>query len=279
MAYRDDAGDRGEARTAAGLLRIDFAPRHVKLAVGARTLEIVDGFATVVEPHRVRSDRVRRQSLRIAGRLVVARGVPRESLGVWIEVAPGTPDAGVRRVFGVEPASLLEASGLAALAALDRLAARLRHALADHARDVRRAIELGPHASGGLDKVLVLDVGDGAAERTAVFARKLFRDRARRVLEAGGDGAVYVRDPRRARGARPTEGRDIVVRSRHAVTVTGDNLRFTDAHGGDLAKLALPWISFEDRVELARRIGQRIDHDLRDEVAWPPRLHAEGDPA
>lgn len=275
MAYRDDVGDRGEARTAAGLLRIDFAPRHVKLAVGPRSLEIVDGFATVIEPHRVRSDRERRQSLRIAGRLVVARGVPRESLGVWIEVEPGTPDAGFRRLFGVEPASLLEASGLAALASLDRLAARLRHALAHHARDVRRASELGPHASGGLDKVLVLDDDD----RTVVFARKLFRDRARRVLEAGRDGAVFVRDPRRARGAPPAEGRDIVVRSRHAVTVTGDNLRFTDAHGGDLAKLALPWIAFEDRVELARRIGQRIDHDLRDAVAWPPRLFAEGDPA
>jgi hypothetical protein len=260
VAYRGDAGDVCAAPCAEGLLSADFAPRHVRLAVADRSVDITDAFVTLVDHHR-RAARDRRRSLQIAGRLIVARGVPREDLGLWIELDPDGPRAGFRRIFGVEPVNPLEPAGLAALAALDRLAQRLRQALAHLALDVHRAIELGPAATGGLDKVLVID----SADASAVYARRLFRDRARLVIDARADGRIVAGD---GRGA---DRRDIAVRSRHGITVVGDHLRFTDPHGSDLAKVAIPWIAFEDRVELARRIGQRIDHEHRDATAWPPR--------
>jgi hypothetical protein len=287
VAYRGDAGDVCEAPSAEGPLRAEFAARHVRLAVADRSIDIADAFATAVDHHRSRAAKDRRLSFRIAGRLIVARGVPREGLGLWLELDPDGPRAGVRRIFGVEPVNLLEPAGLAALAALDRLAQRVRQELADFAPDVRRAIELGPAAAGGLDKVLVVE----HADRSAVYARRLFRDRARLVITAHGDGRVAVGDrratPRPAAPAVPSEGsapapgaarRVITVRSRHGITVVGDHVRFTDPQGTDLARVSIPWIAYEDRVELARRIGQRIDHEQRDAAAWPPRLAVEPEP-
>lgn len=268
MAYREDAGDACEATTAEGTLRVELAPRHARLTVAGRSIDISDDFVTLVEHHRKRAARDRRTSIRIAGRLVVARDVLREGLGLWLEVEPGSPRAGIRRVFGVEPASLLEPGGLTQLAELDRLAQRLRHALAHLAPDVRRAIEIGSPASGGLDKVLVADFGD----RWEVYARPLFRDRARFAMAIHDDGRIGVPE------GRAGTTREITVRSRHGVTVVGDFLRFADPQGADLARVAIPWITPEERGELARRIGQLIDRDQHALASWPPRLLAAPDP-
>lgn len=240
MAYRDDARDAFEAPTAEGLLRMELAPRAVKLAVANRTLQIAERFATLVE-HR-KNKRPRSTSFKLEGRLTTARDVPHEDLGIWLELEAGDHGA-MRRIFGVEPVSLLEPTGLADLARLDQLAQRLRTALAELAGDIRRAFEIGR----GLDKVLLADHGD----RFVLYARKLFRDRARRTLEIHADGRIVIAD-----GKQPHE---IVVRSRFGVTVWGDHLRFADPHGTDLAKVAIPWIDAEDRRELARRIGQLVD--------------------
>jgi hypothetical protein len=269
VAYRDDSRDIVEAPTADGLLRAELAPRHVKLSIANRSIDIADKFATVIEHHRKHAARDRRASLRIEGRLVVARDVPHEGVGIWIEVEPGTPRAGMRRIFGVEPVNLLEPEGLGALAVLDRLAQRLRDELAVHAADVRRAFEIGSHAAGGLDKVLVIDHGD----RWVVFARRLFRDRARFAMAIHDDGRVVVRD------GGDDRTREIVVRSRHGVTVVGDFVRFADEHGADLARVSIPWLTPENRVELARRIGQLVDREARDVTAWPPRLRQDADPS
>ena len=295
MAYRDDAADVCEAPTAEGTLRVEFAPRHVRLAVASRSIEISDAFVTIVEHHRKRAAKDRRTSIRIAGRVIVARDVPREDVGVWVEIESEGPRAGTRRIFGVEPVSLLEPAGLTALAALDRLAQRLRHALAHLALDVRRAFEIGSPAAGGLDKVLVVDHGD----HWVVYARRLFRDRARFVMAIHDDGRIIVRDGRSTATAAgstdagppagedaapptektPTGTREITVRSRYGITVVGDYLRFADPQGADLARVAIPWISPEERLELARRIGQLIDREHRDVTAWPPRLATDADPA
>ncbi|HEX2689888.1 MAG TPA: hypothetical protein VHN14_24885 [Kofleriaceae bacterium] len=269
MAYRDDAGDVCEAPTARGMLRVEFAPRHVRLAVANRSIEISDAFVTIVEHHRKRAARDRRSSVRIANRLIVARDVPREDMGVWVEVEPQGPRAGIRRIFGVEPVNLLEPTGLTALGALDRLVQRLRHALAHLALDVRRAFELGSAAAGGLDKVLILDQGD----HWVVYARRLFRDRARLVMTIHGDGRIIVGD------GRGDSSHQITVQSRHGITVVGDYVRFADPQGVDLAKVSIPWIMPEDRLELAHRIGQLVDREYRDVTAWPPRLTADADPA
>ncbi len=237
MAYRDDAGDVLEAPTAEGVLRIELGPRAVKLTVADRTVHIVDRVATLL--HHKGKDRDKRVSMAIT-RLVTARDVPHEDLGIWIEL-PG----GMRRIFGVEPVSLMEPEGLAALAQLDRLAHQLRLTLAEHAGEIRRAVEIGR----GLDKVLLADHGD----RFVVYARRLFRDRARPVLEIFDGGRLVIAD---AAGGKPVE---IVVRSAYGVGVWGDYIRFNAADGKDLARVSIPWIGPEDRLELATRIGQLVD--------------------
>ncbi|HEU0029735.1 MAG TPA: hypothetical protein VFQ53_03810 [Kofleriaceae bacterium] len=245
MAYRDDSADAIEAVTAEGTLRAELGPRIVKLTVASRTLHIVDEMATLIE-HR-RKDK--RQSFKIAGRLITARDVPHEDFGIWLEL-PG----GVRRIFGVEPVNLLEPEGLPALATLDRLAHRVRAHLGAYARDIRRAFEIGR----GLDKVLVADRGD----RFLVYARRLFRDRARLVLEVHDDGCIVIHDAGRRQ--------ELTVRSRFGITVIGDFIRFAAPDGRDLGRVAIPWIAPEDRLELARRIGQLVDAEpVGIAVAYP----------
>jgi len=119
------------------------------------------------------------------------------------------------------------------------LGTRLRTALAEYSGDVRRASELGR----GLDKVLLVDHGD----HHAVYARKLFRDRARLALSIYDNGRMVIVD-----------GPEVVMSSKFGITVSGDYIRFIDKHGTDLARLAIPWITREDRDELARRISQLV---------------------
>jgi hypothetical protein len=231
MPYRgDDAGAVLEAPTAEGLLRVELAPRRITVSVADRTVQIADRFVTLVEAKK-------QESLRIVGRLLVARDVPHEDLGIWIELKDKQP--GMRRIFGVEPVSLLDPAGLPALQRLDAVGAQLRSAVAEHAGDVRRAIEIGR----GLDKVLFADHGD----HHAIYARKLFRDRARLAVSIYDAGRIVI-----------TDGPEIVMTSKFGITVSGDYIRFIDRHGTDVARIAIPWIGREDREELARRIGQLV---------------------
>jgi hypothetical protein len=238
VAYRgDDAGQPLEAPTAEGVLRATIAPNRIELTVARRRLVLERRTLTLVDA------KDKRASLRIEGKLVVARDVPREDLGVWIEM-PGPSGSAMRRVFGVEPVSLFAADGLAALKRLDTLAQRLKASLSDLAGDIRKAIELGR----GLDKVLLADHGD----RYVIYARRLFRDRARFALAIYRDGRVVLPEGKELREFRVT--------SRFGITVRGDYVRFADQHGADLGRVAIPWIAAEDRDEIARRIGQLV-HD------------------
>jgi hypothetical protein len=233
MAYRgDDGGHVVEAPTAAGPLRLELGPRRITLTAGGRTLQIAAPFVTLIEAKK-------QETLRIEGRILVARDVPHEDLGVWVELTDRNP--GMRRIFGVEPVSLLEQHGLAALHKLDMLGTRLRTALTEYSGDVRRASELGR----GLDKVLLVDHGD----HHAVYARKLFRDRARLALSIYDNGRMVIVD-----------GPEVVMSSKFGITVSGDYIRFIDKHGTDLARLSIPWITREDREELAKRISQLVPH-------------------
>lgn len=236
MAYRgDDAGQALEAPTAEGVLRATISPGRIELAVADRSLTIEGRTATLIDA------KDRRTSIRIEGTLVIARDVPREDLGVWIEL-PAPDASAMRRIFGVEPVSLFHADGLVALKRLDTLAQRVRASLADLAGEIRRAVELGR----GLDKVLLADHGD----RYVVYARRLFRDRARFALAIYRDGRVVVPEGRELREFRVT--------SRFGITVRGDYVRFADPEGTDLGRVAIPWIAAEDRDEIARRIGQLV---------------------
>jgi hypothetical protein len=236
MAYRgDDATAVLEAPTAEGPLRATFSAGRVDLSVAGRSFHVEGRTVTVTDAKN------RRASAEIEGKLVVARDVPREDLGVWLELPSGHGTA-MRRIFGVEPVSLFANDGLVALKRLDALAQRLRAAVLDLAGDIRRAVEIGR----GLDKVLLADHGD----RYVIYARRLFRDRARFALAIYRDGRVVLPDGKELREFRVT--------SKFGITVRGDYVRFADPQGIDLGRVSIPWIAAEDRDEIARRIGQLV---------------------
>jgi len=236
MAYRGDDGSQVlEAPSAEGPLRATFAGGRVDLAVAGRTLHVEGRTVTLGDAKN------RHVTLRLEGKLVVARDVPREDLGVWIEL-PGPGGSAMRRIFGAQPVSLFAADGLSALKRLDTLSQRVRSALGDLAGDIRRAIEIGR----GLDKVLLADHGD----RYVVYARRLFRDRARFAMAIYRDGRVVVPEGKELREFRVT--------SKFGITVRGDYVRFADQQGIDLGRVSIPWIAAEDRDEIARRIGQLV---------------------
>jgi hypothetical protein len=268
MAYRgQDAGDALEAPTLEGTLVVGLGANRIALTVGTRSLHLADRVATVTETPG-KTKKPRRVSLSIEG-IVLARGVPREDIGVWIEAAtdreppPAPPPRrskrgvpppanqrariSMRRIFGVSPVSLFEEGGLVALSRLDALATQLRLAIDDFAAHAgiwaARATEIG--AGHALDKVLFVDLGD----RHAIYARRLFRDRARLLATVHPGGRVVIEDD---------ETTEVLVTSRYGVTVRGDHVRFADRHGTDVARISLPWVSPEDRDELARRIGQLV---------------------
>jgi hypothetical protein len=262
VAYRgDDAGDALEAPTAEGLLKAILGPNRVDLSVAQRSLHIADRLATLVE-HKKKQKQARRGSVKIAGNLVVARGFPREDIGLWIERSDDrkprddkpkpaqlarSVQPSMQRIFGVEPVSLLENDGLGALGRLDVLAHRLRTHLGELAGPIRRAVEIG--SGHALDKVLLADHGD----HYVFYARRLFRDRARFAMAVHDDGRIIVPDGKQTREVRVT--------SRFGITVRGDYVRFADKQGTDLAKVSLPWLGPEDRDEVARRIGQFVDRE------------------
>src|SRR5690606_27264007 len=96
------------------------------------------------------------------------------------------------------------------------------------------------------DKVLFADYGD----HHAIYARKLFRDRARLLATIRSDGKVTVPN------GKVTH--EVEVTTRFGITVRGDYIRFADRHGLDKARISVPWVGPEDREELARRIGQLV---------------------
>ena len=243
--YRaDGGGGASEAPTREGTLRLDVGPQ-IRLALDRKDdteVLLIDGDFVTFEALAKKGKQVRtakKTSERLGKRrLVVARDVPREDLGLWIEME----DGGMRRVFGAEPRDLIADDGLAALRALDALAARLRLALAPFAHGVWRAHELGR----GLDKVLLADHGG----KLVLYKRELFRDRARRACEVAADGTVVVVE--KDRELRAT------VRDRHHVSLLGDYIRFSDPTGLDLVRVSVPWVTREDREELARRFGDLV---------------------
>jgi hypothetical protein len=229
MAYRgDDAGDALVAPTADGELRAELGPT-VTLSVGERRLQLSGRFANLV-------DRGKTESIELDRPLVVARDLVYDDVGIWALLEAKS----IRRIFGVRPLSTLEPGGLDALRRLEDVVRRVRVALEPLAGDVVRASELGRVA---LDKVILLDRG----ERHELYARRLFKDRARLVLALHADGRVVV------------DGVEVTLPSRFAITVRGDHLRFADATGIDRAQVALPWLTPEERHEVARRLGTVVD--------------------
>jgi hypothetical protein len=239
--YREAVGiETVRARTREGEARLEVAPRHVVLTVADRVkIAVTERFVTL---ENTEGKRAKRRSMRLDHALLVsARAHPMGDLALWYQEQPTL----MARVFGVQPVDLLESAGLEAWRELDLLAGRLRDAIDDHAGGVVRATEFG----AGADRVLLLDYGD----RYLTYVRRLFRERPRLALEVRDNGVVSIPARRRLP--------DFVCTSRFGVTVIGDHIRFADPTGADLGSLRIPWISPEDRKELARRFGAMLHQE------------------
>lgn len=238
--YREaTATEALQAQSREGLVKLEVAPRHVVLDIehGER-LSVAGGYAELYVASR--QGRRKKRSLHLQStRLLVARSVPTQDVGVWHEPEPGV----VNRILGIRPQELMDDAALEALRNLDRLAMRLSEGLAAYSGGMRRATEIGP----GADRILVMDFGD----RIVVHVRRLFREWPRRAIEVHSDGTVVLFHRGGDKRFRCT--------SRFGITVFGDFLRFANAAGDEVGSIGIPWVTPEDREQLVRLIGQHID--------------------
>ena len=243
--YREaSATETVEVSTRDGMLRLEVAPRHTVVRLGEHIrLSVAEQFATIAGLSR--HNRRKKRSLELDGaRLLVARAVPTQDVGLWYLPEPST----ATRLFGCRPLDLLNDEGLEALRSLDRLAGRLADELAPYGDGVDRAMEIGR----GADRVLIADHGD----RLVFYVRRLFRESPQRAFEVHTDGTILLATKGRFRGIRDQK---IECKSRFGVTSIGDYVRFADRTGEDLGSVAIPWVTSEERKEIVEIIGRRID--------------------
>lgn len=249
-----------DASTRDGAVTLEVAPRHTLLTVGEEyTLSVTERFASLT---RMVRNKPKKRSLRLDGsRLLVARAVPTDDVGIWHEPKPGV----VTRLFGFRKHGLDSSDGLEEdWRKHDTLVRHLRRALKIHSHGVDTCLEVGI----GADRVLIMDFGD----RLLFHVRRLFRERQRRAFEVHRDGAIAVSrssthhelaiSPR----VRSRLGKAMVEFNstfRLGVTTTGDYIRFVDEQGHDLGRISLPWLRTEDRHQLAKIIADTIDRANR----------------
>jgi hypothetical protein len=166
-------------------------------------------------------------------RVLVARAFPAGDVALWCERA-----GVVQRLAGLEPPPLLDSQALDAARALDRLGERLETALAPLSGDARRVVEYGK----GAHRALLVSRG----ERLLLFSRPIFREHPRLALEVHADGTVFA-------GAHK-----VMCTSRYSVLVRGDFLTFDATDGDGRVSVWLPWISPDDRLELATVFGEHV---------------------
>ncbi len=260
-----------ETQTRRGRLRLEIAPRHVQLEIeGIFQLVVHENFLTLVdlqpEPaedaswwaRRKRRRKPKKRSVRLdEGQLLVARSFQTEELSLWFEERPGI----YRRLLGIEPVFLLDAPALQAWKDLERLGKRLAMALSAFAREARSVTEFGR----GHHRIILVDYD----QHSEVCARPVFRERQRPVFRAYRDGTVVNLKGKGQRGSCV---------SRYSVTLGGDRIRFDQVDGERAAELHLPWISPEDREELAQRLRMLIDGaGARDRAATEAEAEAEAE--
>ncbi len=259
--YRDAvAADDNRTSTRDGSVTLEVAPRHVLLTVGDEyTLSVTQRFASLT---RMVRNKPRKRALKLErARLLVARAVPTDDIGIWHEHKPGV----VTRLLGFRKHGLDSTDDLDKMwREYDDLVNRLQRALIPHAHEVKRSMEVGI----GADRVLIMDFGD----HLRFHVRRLFRERQRRAFEVHGDGTIVVSPPathhemaigeRVRRGLGNTDHR-FTCTFQYGVTTMGDYIRFVSQQGDDLGRISLPWLRTEDRHELAKIITRRITQGTR----------------
>ncbi len=219
-----------------GPVTLHVDPKSIRLNVGAQEWTFANDHLIIVTKGKRRS---KKRSIHIAdSNLYVAQAWPTHDVGLWIERRPGV----MQRVLGLPPLSGISENVMEAWRDLERLSTRMKDALAQYTQG-RDASELGV----GQNRVLVLQ----GASKLVVYARAVFRERARRVVEVRCDGTVVMP------GRKKSE--HVISMERGAeVMPSGDRINFCHADGEHAASLFLPWISAADRAELARRFQRAL---------------------
>lgn len=229
------AQSRMTADSAYGPVRLLVEPRHTQLSLGSQVWTFADDHLSIVWPGKRRA---KRKSLLLRGaHLYVARAWPTDEYSVWIERKAGV----VQRLFGLRPVPGLSEATFVQWQKLEQLAIRLQRALKDRSEGTR-SFELGQ----GQHRVL----GVSHSDRMVLFARPLFRERPRRLIELHRDATVVL--------ARRRDDSVIAMQSGIEVIATGDRIQFCQPDGQIVASIYLPWIGAEARAELTRRFRKLV---------------------
>lgn len=234
------AQTRLTADSAHGPVRLLLEPRYTQLALNAQVWTFSDDHLTITWPGKRRA---KRKSLLLRdAHLYVARAWPTDEYSVWVEYKEGV----VQRLFGLRPVPGLSEETFVQGQKLEQLAIRLQRALQDHSEGTR-SFELGQ----GHHRVL----GVGHQDHMVLFARPLFRERPRRLIELHRDASVVL--------ARRRNDRTIAMQLGIEVIASGDRIQFCQPDGQIMASIYLPWIGAEARAELTRRfrtLVAPVDH-------------------
>lgn len=223
------------------MLVLHVAPKHTRLEIGAETWTIANDHITVVTQGKRRA---KKKSILLRGsRLFVARAWPTNEIGLWIERRPGV----VQRLLGLPPRIGMTEEVMSAWGDLEKLAASLQSALSAYG-DGARAFEIG----NGQHRVFGVEY----AERMVLYARPVFREWPRRVIELRRDGAVVV-------PSRRKEDRILPMKLGVKVIASGDRVYFCHPDGEQVAGVFLPWIGPTERKELTCRFQSLVGEPIR----------------
>jgi hypothetical protein len=220
-----------DVETGVGPVRLCLGPKTTRLSVGPQIWTVADDHLVVVTQGKRRP---RKRSIRLGdARLFVARAWPTNEVSLWIERKPGV----VERMLGLPPMPGMDEEVIKAWRDLERLASRLQEALIDYGSGAR-AFEFG----NGQNRVFAVRY----PAKLVVYARPVFREKPRRIIELRDDGTLAV-------PGRNQKDRVFSMERGVEIIATGDRISFCHPDGEHVAGVFLPWIGDADRVELTRR--------------------------
>ena len=224
-----------EAETGVGPVTLVLGPKSTRLTVGPQVWTIADNHLVVATQGKRKA---KKRSIRLGeASLYVARAWPTKEVSLWLERKPGV----VQRMLGLPPMPGMNESAVKAWRDLERLATSLQDALIDYGAGAR-AFELG----NGQHRVFALRY----PHKLIVYARKVFREKPRRIIELREDGSLALPGRQRDRVIPMDKGMEVIA--------SGDRISFCHPDGEHVAGVFLPWIGDADRVELTRRFQALI---------------------
>jgi len=224
-----------EAETGVGPVTLALGPKSTRLTVGPQVWTIADNHLVVATQGKRKA---KKRSIRLGeASLYVARAWPTNEVSLWIERKPGV----VQRMLGLPPMPGMNENAVKAWRDLERLATKLQDALIEYGAGAR-AFELG----NGQHRVFALRYPN----KLIVYARKVFREKPRRIIELREDGSLALPGRQRDRVIPMDKGMEVIA--------SGDRISFCHPDGEHVAGVFLPWIGDADRVELTRRFQALI---------------------